>query len=126
MEAGLAGLERKGYFQPFKKEDVQIEPHEAARTADVTIHLREKGKQRITFSGGRQQFGSTLGIAYTVFNLLGLDEFLSTQFDGGPESLQLAIGFAKEGFLGSRGTPALPSLATFLPPRLTPRVQGPI
>src|SRR5260370_38853373 len=114
MEAGLAGLERKGYFQPFKKEDVQIEPHEAARTADVTIHLREKGKQRITFSGGRQQFGSTLGLAYTVFNLLGLDEFLSTQIAGGPESLQSAIGLAQEGFLGSRGTLSRSGFDTFL------------
>ncbi len=125
IEAGLARLARTGYFQPFKKEDVQIETHEAGRTADVTIHLHEKGKQRITFSGGRQQFGSTLGLAYTVFNLLGLDEFLSTQIDCGPESLQLAIGLAKEGFLGSRGTLALSVFDTFLRPRLTPGVQGP-
>jgi len=125
IEAGLARLARTGYFQPFKKEDVQIETHEAGRTADVTIHLHEKGRQRITFSGGRQQFGSTVGIAYTVFNLLGLDEFLSTQIDGGPESLQLAIGLAKEGFLGSRGTLVLSVFDTFLRPRLTPGVQGP-
>jgi outer membrane protein assembly complex protein YaeT len=125
LEAGLARLARTGYFQPFKKEDIQIETHEAGRTADVTIHVHEKGKQRITFSGGRQQFGSTLGVAYTVFNLLGLDEFLSTQIDGGPETLQLAIGLAKEGFLGSRGTLALSVFDTFLRPRLTPGVQGP-
>lgn len=125
IEAGLARLSRTGYFQSFKKEDVEINAHQAGHTADVIIHLREKGKQRITFSGGRQQFGSTVGIAYTVFNLLGLDEFLSTQFDGGPESLQLAIGFAKEGFLGSRGTLALSAFDTFLRPRLTPGVQGP-
>ena len=125
IEAGLARIARTGYFQPFKKEDVQIETHEASHTADVTIHLHEKGKQRITFSGGRQQFGSTLGIAYSVFNLLGLDEFLSTQIDGGPESLQLAVGFAKEGFLGSRGTLALSAFDTFLRPRLTPGVHGP-
>ena len=125
IEAGLAHLALTGYFQPFKKEDVQIETHEATRTADVIIHLHEKGKQRLTFSGGRQQFGSTIGIAYTVFNLLGLDEFLSTQIDGGPESLQLAVGLAKEGFLGSRGTLALSVFDTFLRPRLTPSLHGP-
>jgi len=125
IEGGLARLARTGYFQPFKKEDVQIIPHAADHSADVIIHVHEKGKQRITFSGGRQQFGSTAGIAYTVFNLLGLDEFLSTQFDGGPESLQLAISFAKEGFLGSRGTLALSAFDTFIRPRLTPGVQGP-
>jgi outer membrane protein insertion porin family len=125
IEAGLARLARTGYFQPFKKEDIEINTHEADHSADVIIHLREKGKQRVTFSGGRQQFGSTMGIAYTVFNLLGLDEFLSTQFDGGPESLQLAMGFAKEGFLGSRGTHALSAFDTFLRLRLARGVQGP-
>lgn len=125
LQAGLARLARTGYFQPFKKEDIQIATQEAGRTADVTIHIHEKGRQRTTFSGGREQFGSTLGIAYTVFNLLGLDEFLSTQIDGGPETLQLAIGLAKEGFLGSRGTLALSLFDTFLRPRFTAGVQAP-
>ncbi len=125
LEAGLARLARTEYFQPFKKEDVQIETHEAERTADVSIQLREKGKQRIAFSGGPGQFGSTLGIAYTVFNLLGMDELLSTQIDGGPESLQLAIGLTKEGFLGSRGALALSVFDAFLRPRFTRGIQAP-
>jgi outer membrane protein insertion porin family len=125
LEAGLARLTRTGYFQPIKKQDIQICTHEADHTVDVIVHLHEKGRQRTTFSGGREQFGSTLGIAYTVFNLLGIDEFISTQFDGGPETLQLAIGMAKEGFLGSRGTLALSLFDTFVRPRLTGGVQGP-
>ena len=125
LEAGLARFTRTGYFRPLKKEDVQIETHEAGRTADVTIHLQEKGKQRISFSGGPEQFGSTLGVAYTVFNLLGLDEFLTIQMDGGPETLQLAVGLVKEGFLGSRGTLALSVFDTFLRPHFSTGVQGP-
>jgi outer membrane protein insertion porin family len=125
LEAGLARLARTGYFQPFKKEDIQIAPCENGRAADVVIHIHEKGRQRTSFSGGREQFGSTLGIAYTVFNLLGLDEYLSTQIDGGPEALQLGIGLAKEGFLGSRGTLALSVFDTFVRPRLTGGVQAP-
>jgi len=125
LEAALARLTRTGYFQPFKKENVQIETQDAGRLADVTIHLHEKGKQRIAFSGGHEQFGSTVGIAYTVFNVLGLDEFLSIQIDGGPETLQLAVGLAKEGFLGSRGTLALSVFDTFLRPHFSTGVQGP-
>lgn len=125
LQAGLARLARTGYFQPFKKEDIQIATHETQRTADVVIHVLEKGRQRATFSGGREQFGSTVGIAYTVFNLLGLDEYLSTQIDWGPETLQLALGLAIEGFLGSRGTLALSVFDTFVRPRLTPGVQVP-
>jgi outer membrane protein insertion porin family len=125
LEAGLARLARTGYFQPFKKEDVQIETQEAGRLADVIIHLHEKGRQRVSFSGGREQFESTGGIAYTVFNLLGLDEFVSTQIDGGPETLQLAFGVAKEGFLGSRGALALSVFDTFLRPRFATGVHEP-
>jgi outer membrane protein insertion porin family len=116
LEAGLTRIVRTGYFQRFEKADVQIETHDPEHTADVTIHIHEKGRQRAAFSGGHEQFGSTLGIAYTVFNLLGMDEFLSTHIDVGPESLQLAIGFAKEGFLGSRGTLALTVFDTVLRP----------
>ena len=79
----------------------------------------------MAFSGGREQFGSTLGIAYTVFNLLGMDEFLSTELDVGPQSLQLAIGLAKEGFLGSRGTLALSVFDTFVRPHLTAGIRAP-
>lgn len=125
LEAGLARIAQTGYFQPFKKEDVRIETHDSERTADVTIRVHEKGRQRTTFSGGREQFGSTLGIAYTVYNLLGMDEFLSTQLDGGPQSLQLAAGLAMEGFLGSRGTLALSVFDTFLRPRFAGGVQAP-
>jgi outer membrane protein insertion porin family len=125
LEAGLARLARTGYFQPLKKEDVHIETQETGRVADVTIQLHEKGKQRIAFSGGPAQFGSTVGTAYTIFNLLGLDEFLTIQMDGGPETLQLAAGLAKEGFLGSRGTLALSVFDTFLRPHFAPGPQAP-
>ena len=125
LEAGLARIAQTGYFEPFKKDDVRIATHDPEHTANVTIRVREKGRQRVTFSGGREQFGSTLSIAYTVYNLLGMDEFLSTQLDGGPQTLQLAIGLAKEGVFGSRGTLALSVFDTFLRPRLTGGVQAP-
>lgn len=125
LEAGLARLGRTGYFKPIKKEDVQIETDEIAHAADVTIRVEELGQQRVSLVGGRGQFGSTLGIAYTVFNLLDREEVLSSHIEGGPESLQLALGFAKEGFLGSRGSLALSVFNTFLRPHLTGSVQGP-
>jgi outer membrane protein insertion porin family len=125
LEAGLARIAQTGYFQPFKREDVRIETHDPERTADVTIRVHEKGRQRTAFSGGREQFGSTLGIAYTVYNLLGIDEFLSAQIDGGPQTLQLAAGLAMEGFLGSRGTLALSIFDTFLRPRFAGGAQAP-
>jgi outer membrane protein assembly factor BamA len=125
LEAGLARLARTGYFKPIKKEDVHIEPNDAARSVDVTIHVKELGQQRISVVGGRGQFGSTLGIAYSLFNVLNREELLTSKIEGGPEALELALGFAKEGFLGSRGSLAFSAFNTFLRPRLTGSVKGP-
>jgi outer membrane protein assembly complex protein YaeT len=125
LEAGLARLARTGYFKPIKKEDIKIETNDFTRTADVTIHVEELGQQRASLIGGRGQFGSTLGIAYTLFNFFHIEELLFTKLEGGPESLEIALGFAKEGFLGSKGSLAFSVFNTFLRPRLIPSAQGP-
>ena len=125
LEAGLARLGRTGYFKPIKKEDVRVDTNDVAHTADVKIHIEELGKQRISLAGGRGQFGSTLGIAYMLYNVLDREELVSSRIEGGPETVQLALSFAKEGFLGSRGTLALSVFNTILRPMLTGTVKGP-
>jgi len=119
LEAGLARLARTGYFEPFEKEGVQIETHEAGPYSRCDHSLHEKGKHGSHFpedaSNSEAHWQSpTRFSTCSVWN-----EFLSTQIDGGPESLQLAIGLAKEGFLGSRGALALSVFDTFLRPRFT-------
>ncbi len=69
LEAGLARLARTGYFKPIKKEDIHIEPDDVARSVDITIRVQELGQQRVSMVGGRGQFGSTLGIAYSHFSI---------------------------------------------------------
>ena len=91
----------------------------------MTIQIEELGQQRASLTGGRGQFGSTLGIIYTLFNLFHGEELLSSRIEGGPESLELAIGFAKEGFLGSRGSLALSVFNALLRPRLSGSAKGP-
>jgi outer membrane protein assembly factor BamA len=125
LEASLTKLARTGYFKPIRKEDIHIQLDEARRSADICILLEEIGQQRATFSGGRAQFGSTLGLAYTVFDLFHREELLSAKFDGGPESLQVALGLAKEGIFGTRGSLALSVFNTVLRPRFTHGLQGP-
>jgi outer membrane protein insertion porin family len=125
LEGGLARLARTGYFKPIKKEQIHITADDFHRTVDVVIQIDELGRQRASLVGGSGQFGSTLGIAYTLFNVFDREEMLSSRIEGGPESLQLALGFAKEGFLGSRGSLALSLFNTFLLPRLSGSVKGP-
>jgi outer membrane protein assembly complex protein YaeT len=125
LEAGLRRLARTGYFKPIKKSDIQISANDVARTIDVTIHIEELGLQRVSLMGGRGQFGNTLGVAYSLFNILDREELLTSKIEGGSEMLELALSFAKEGVFGSRGSLAISVFDTFLKPRLTGSVTGP-
>ncbi len=125
LEAGLSRLARTGYFKPIHKEDIRVQFDEAAHTANVSIRLEEIGQQRASLVGGTGQFGSTLGIAYTVFNLLNREELLSSQLDGGPESLQIMLGLAMEGIFGTRASLAFSVFNNVIRPRFTRSAQGP-
>lgn len=125
LETGLARLAKTGYFHQIKKEDVRVQTDDITHTADVTIRVSEVGQQRTLFSGGHGQFGSTLGLAYSLFDLLQREELFSTQFDGGPESLQIAIGLVMEGFLGTRSSLAISVFDNVLRPRFATSVKGP-
>src|SRR5262249_11789777 len=123
LEAGLARLTRTGYFKPFRKQDIHIERDDVGHTVDVTIQVQELGQQRISLVGGRGQFGNTVGLVYTMFNLLDREELLSSHIEGGPETLQVALGLARDSFLGSRGTLALSLFSTLLRPRIIGTVK---
>ena len=125
LEAGLTKLARTGYFKAIRKDNIQIQLDDVHHTADVTIRLEEIGQQRVTFDGGRAQFGSTLGLAYTVFDLFCHEELLSTKLDGGPESLQLLLGIAKDGIFGTRSSLAFSVFNNVIRPRFIHGVQGP-
>jgi outer membrane protein assembly complex protein YaeT len=125
LEAGLARLTRTGYFRKIGKEDIHVDTDNINHTAEVTIRVSEAGQQRASFSGGLGQFGSTIGIAYTLFDLLQREELLTAQIDGGPESLQVVLGLIMEGFLGSRSSLAISVFDNVLRPRFASSPRGP-
>jgi len=125
LEAGLRRLARTGYFKPIRKEDIHVQLDDTTHTANVSIRIQEIGRQRASFSGGTGQFGSTLGLAYTVFDLLNCEELLSAQFDSGPETLQVALGLAKEGIFGTRASLALSVFNNLIRPRFASSAKGP-
>jgi outer membrane protein assembly factor BamA len=125
LEVGLTKLARTGYFKPIRRENIRIQLDDGRHTADISIRLEEIGQQRVTFDGGRAQFGTTLGIAYTVFDLLDREELLTTKLEGGPESLQLLLGIAKEGIFGTRGSLAFSIFDNAIRPRFKHGVEGP-
>jgi outer membrane protein assembly complex protein YaeT len=125
LETGLARLAKTGYFHQIKKEDVRVRTDDITHTADVTITVSEAGQQRTSFSGGHGQFGNTLGVAFSLFDLLQREELLSAQLDGGPDSLQIVLGLVMEGFLGSRSSLAISVFDNVLRPRFASTVKGP-
>jgi len=125
LEIGLTKLARTGYFKPIRKENIHIQLDDSRHTADISIHLEEIGQQRVAFGGGRTQFGSTIGLAYTVFDLFSHEELLGAKLDGGPESLQLLLDVAKDGIFGTRSSLALSIFDNVIRPRFVHGVQGP-
>jgi outer membrane protein insertion porin family len=125
LQAGLARLARTGYFKPIHREDIHIQMDEATHTANISIRVEEIGQQRASLIGGHGQFGSTLGIAYTVFDLLNREELLSTQLESGSESLDVMLSLAKEGIFGTRASLAFSVFNNVIRPRFAKSVQGP-
>ena len=125
LEIGLTKLARTGYFKPIRKENIHVQLDEAEHAADVKIRLEEIGQQRVTFDGGRAQFGSTLGLAYTLFDLFSQEELLSARLEGGPESLQLFLNIAKDGIFGTHSSLAFSIFNNVIRPRFVHGVQGP-
>ena len=125
LEAGLARIARTGYFKPIRKEDIHVQMDDTTHMANVSIRVEEAGQQRASLIGGHAQFGSTLGIAYTVFDLMNREELLSAQLEGGPESLQVMLGLAKEGLFGTRASLAFSVFNNVIRPRFASSARGP-
>ncbi|HEV8384661.1 MAG TPA: BamA/TamA family outer membrane protein, partial [Candidatus Acidoferrales bacterium] len=121
LEQGLEQLAREGFVRPATRDDVKVMLDEASRTADVTIHVEEIGRQKISLTGGGIGLGSSLSIAYNVFNILGGEEILTSRIEGGPESLQLLLGLAKDGLFGTKASLGLNVFRNIVQPRLQGR-----
>src|SRR5258708_19155033 len=98
---------------------------DVTHTASISIQVKEIGQQRASLVGGSGQFGSTIGIIYTVFDLLSREELLASQLEGGPESLQIMLGLAKEGIFGTRGSLAFSGFNNVIRPQFARSAQGP-
>jgi outer membrane protein insertion porin family len=118
LELGLQRIVRTGYIRPLKPEDIHLQFDKASHTVDASIHVTEIGKQKISLVGGTSNLGNTLGIVYSVFNLLGGEELISSQIEGAPDSLHLALVLTEEALLGSRASLSFTIFQNVLRPRL--------
>jgi len=124
LSLGIAQLARTGFIRPVRKEDIHVRLDEIHHTADIAIRFEEAGQQKISFVGGKSGFGNTLGLAYNVFDLFGREELLTAHLEGGPESLQVLLGVAKEGVFGTRASLAFTLFQDVIQPNLVGNPNG--
>ena len=85
-----------GFFDTVKKEDYDITQNAANGTVDITMKVKEKGKNSIGFSGGVSGLaGNFLGVNYATNNFLGLGETLSIQTEWGTFQKLYSFGFTE-------------------------------
>jgi outer membrane protein insertion porin family len=102
-EISLQRLNQLGYFQQLKPDDPDTtERHlnEQEGTVDLTLKVKEKGKNSIGLTGGVSGLsGSFIGMNYSTNNFLGLGETLSVSADIGNLERDITFGFTQPYFL---------------------------
>ena len=98
-ELSLLRLNQLGYFEQLKPDDPNTtERHldEKAGTVDLTLKVKEKGKNAIGLQGGVSGLaGAFVGINYSTNNFLGLGETLSVQASLGSRQRDLMFGLTE-------------------------------
>jgi outer membrane protein insertion porin family len=94
-------LNQLGYFETLKETDsVDMKTDNNAHTVDLTLKVRERGKNTIQFSGGISGIsGSFVGFSYSTNNFLGLGETLSLSSQLGTRTTDVSFGFTEPYFL---------------------------
>src|SRR5579872_1698547 len=94
-------LNQLGYFETLKETDsVDMKTDNNNHTVDLTLKVKERGKNTIQFSGGISEIsGSFVGASYSTNNFLGLGETLSLSSQLGTMTTDVNFGFTEPYFL---------------------------
>src|SRR3984893_18358942 len=98
-ELSLLRLNQLGYFDQLKPDDPNITDRkldEKNGTVDLTLKVKEKGKNSIGLNGGVSGLeGAFVGINYSTNNFLGLGETLQVQASVGNLARSVRFGFTQ-------------------------------
>jgi outer membrane protein insertion porin family len=100
-DLSILRLNQLGYFETLKKEDAAtINRNPQSNTVDITLKVKERGKNSVGLSGGVSGLaGSFLGFNYSTNNFLGLGETLSMDSQFGTVLRSVSFGFTEPYFL---------------------------
>ena len=96
-ELSLLRLNQLQYFQPLKPEqDSEIKQNAQDGTVDITLKVKEKGKNSIGLTGGVSGLsGAFIGLNYTTNNLFGKGESLTFEFEIGQYQRNETLAFTQ-------------------------------
>jgi outer membrane protein insertion porin family len=100
-EVSILRLNQLGYFETLKEnESVDIKRDTKTNTVDLTLKVKERGKNTVQLSGGVSGIsGSFIGFSYSTNNFLGLGETLSLSTQLGTRTRDVTLGFTEPYFL---------------------------
>ncbi len=96
-ELSILRLNQLGYFEVLKeKEAADIKRDTRNNTVDITLKVKERGKNSIGLQGGTSGIsGSFIGLNYSTNNFLGLGETLSIDSQLGTRLSSATLGFTE-------------------------------
>ncbi len=100
-ELSILRLNQLGYFEVLKAEEAAtIQRNTQNNTVDITLKVKERGKNSIGLNGGVSGIaGSFVGFNYATNNFLGLGETLSLDSQLGTRLRSVSLGFTEPYFL---------------------------
>jgi outer membrane protein insertion porin family len=96
-ELSLLRLNQLSYFEPLKPEQAsEVHQNVADNSVDITLKLKEKGKNSIGLTGGVSGLSGTfIGLNFTTNNFLGLGETLQVSGTIGQYERNVMFGFTE-------------------------------
>ncbi len=100
-EISVLRLNQLGYFEQLKAEEAAtITRDPKSSTVDITLKVKERGKNSIQLNGGVSGIaGSFVGFSYSTNNFLGLGETLSLDSQLGDRLRSVTFGFTEPYFI---------------------------
>lgn len=100
LDISIARLNQTQYFDPIDKDqDVEIRTDEEKGDVDLTVKVKEKGRQQISFNGGVSGIGgSFFGLEYSTNNLAGRGEVISFTLGAGNRQQSLQVAYQEPYF----------------------------
>ena len=96
-EVSILRLNQLGYFEALKEEEAaDIRRDTRTNTVDITLQVKERGKNSVQMTGGVSGIAGTfLGFGYATNNFLGLGETLSIDAQIGDRLKSITFGFTE-------------------------------